>query len=245
MRTVAPISRLLVGVAVVLLGASCTGTGSVTFSPAPTPTTAVTPPPPSPTPAPTLTTAPTPTTAPSPTPAPTPTPTRPATATPPPFPPTASPIPTPAPTVRAVVCVKDPTLDAFATGLLADLAARDEKRLAARMSNGFEFVVEATDVAIPPMTARAAASAFVDGLAEPFRGYRPLVRGSSIDCEPSVTPEKLSPGNWILKGKYAAAFLTTGWGPGGDEEAFVYLERRSDGTPYWRGVWYSLAGFRS
>lgn len=129
--------------------------------------------------------------------------------------------------------------------LLADLRSRDRERIAARMGRSFEFVVEATDVALDPMSPRRAARSLVNGLGEPFVGYRPLVRGSRIRCERGVTPEKLFPGSTFLNARYDRAVLTAGRGPNGDEEAFVFLARRSNGTFYWRGIVYSLAGFRS
>jgi hypothetical protein len=150
----------------------------------------------------------------------------------------------PSPAASVAACLKDPALDAFASALLADLTGRDPKALAARMSGTFEFVVEGTDVAIPPMSVDVAAQAFVDGLKEPgFDGYWPLAPAAAVRCLPGITPAKLFPGNEILKGKFTAAFLTTGWGTTGGEEAFLYLSKRPDGSPSWRGTWYSLGGF--
>jgi len=112
------------------------------------------------------------------------------------------------------------------------------------MSGVFDFVVDATDVAIPPLSAAAAATAFVDGLKEPgFDGYWPLAPAAAVRCLPGITPAKLFPGNEILKGQFTEAFLTSGWGTTAKEEAFLYLAKRADGSPYWRGIWYSLAGF--
>lgn len=150
--------------------------------------------------------------------------------------------PAPVASATPAACLADPELDAFASGLLADLAARDPERLASRVSDTFDFVVEGTDVAIPPMSADEAAAAMIDGLPGGFQGYRPLAPGALVVCLPGVTPAAVG-GDAILEGLDTEAFLTTGWGASSREEAFVYLARQPDGTPYWRGIWYSLAGF--
>jgi hypothetical protein len=247
--------RLVIALAM-LTAASCTSGGpaspvpSSTPSPAPgtsaSPTAAATPtrdpsPSPSPSQAAAVTPSPTPTLAPTPVPSVPSTPSVSPTATPP-----AAPTKSPAgsPSAAAAVCVKDPELDAFARGLLADLSSRKERRIAARVAKRFSFVAEATDVDPLVMTPAEAAAAMVDGLGEPFVGYRPLVAGSRIRCVRHPTAAVRDLGAWMLDGAYDAKILTRGWGPDGDEEAFLYLVRRADGSIVWKAVLYSLAGFR-
>jgi hypothetical protein len=184
---------------------------------------------------------------------PTPTPTGPATASQSPTAtasrvvpsPVATPAatPSPVPNASAAPCLQDPALEAFAVGLMIDLTSRDAQRIASRMSDTFDFVVANTDVPLPPMSVDMAVHALLDGLSEPFVGYYPVRAGSAIACVPGVTAEIYAPKNDILRGFYMTTFLTTGWGTGGRDDAFVYVSTRPDGTPAFRGVWYAPNGF--
>jgi len=174
----------------------------------------------------------------------TPTPTSTPSTPPASAPPVPTSTPDPSPTPRAEpTCLADPILDAFATTLLADLASGDEVRIAARMADSFQFVAEATDVKPLEMAPRDGSKALVRGLDDPFAGYRPLERGSAIYCVLEPPRDVLASNAWMLEGRYDAAILTRGWGPGGDEEAVLYIVRERAGAPAWRAVLYSLAGF--
>jgi hypothetical protein len=140
-------------------------------------------------------------------------------------------------------------LDVFAAGLLDDMARRDAKALEARMGKAFTFVVEATDVGIPAMSPRDAVRTLLTGLREDgFLGpdgrpaIVPLAGAADVRCAPGVRLDAAT-GRAILGRSYDAAFLATGLGKGGDEEAFVFLARTASGSIVWRGAWYSTTGF--
>ena len=152
-------------------------------------------------------------------------------------------------TAVAARCTADRDLNVFAAGLLRDMALRDAGALEAAMGKSFTFVVEATDVTIPDQRARGAVRTLLTGLrADGFLGQGgrpeivPLARAAKVRCEPGV-PLDDATGAAILGRPYDAAFLTTGWGKRGDEEAYVFLARNADGRIVWRGVWYSTTGF--
>ena len=156
---------------------------------------------------------------------------------------------TPTATSAAARCLKGQQLNAFAAGLLADLERRDAAALQARMGKSFTFVMEATDVAIPARRPERAVRELLTGLrAEGFMDSDgtprivPLARAARVRCVSDTQLDRAT-GLAILGRGFEAAFLASGWGKAGDEEAFVFLARNASGRLVWRGVWYSIAGF--
>lgn len=170
----------------------------------------------------------------------------PASSEPTPEPTTAS---RPTATATAARCLKSREVNDFAVESVADMARRDADALEARMGRSFKFVIEATDVDIPAREPDRAVGELLTGLREEgFMGSDgkprivPLAEGARIRCVSGV-PLDRETGRAILGRDYEAAFLATGWGSAGDEEAFVFLTRNASGRLVWRGLWYSIAGF--
>lgn len=155
----------------------------------------------------------------------------------------ASPSPT-APPSAPTACLQDRVQNAFVVALLGELRRSDRAALATRMAPRFQFVVEATDVGLDPVSPSIAVKELYAGVPDPEgrMWFLPLAAGAEVACVRTVSLDDLNADAGFWPG-WDVGVLSTGWGAERRSQAIIVLGRASDGAPVWQGLFYSLVGF--
>jgi hypothetical protein len=135
--------------------------------------------------------------------------------------------------------------NAFVAGLLDEIGRRDRSALADRMPRRFQYMVEASDVALQRVPAATAARQLFEGVADPDGEpwFLPVAPHVTIRCVRAVTAANLHADRSFWPTQWDAAVLTGGWGEEGDAEGLLMLGTAADGRLVWRGLVFSHAGF--
>lgn len=112
------------------------------------------------------------------------------------------------------------------------------------MAKRFQYVVEATDVGLDPVAPSVAVKQLYAGVPDPEGNpwFLPLAKGAKVRCVRAVRLADLNADSSFWPG-WDVGVLSTGWGEDGNREAIIVLGHRADGSPVWRGLFYTFVGF--
>jgi hypothetical protein len=125
-------------------------------------------------------------------------------------------------------------------------AIRDRDRAAARetMAASFQYMVEATDVFLPPASARTAARQLFAGVPDPDGNtwFIPVGRPRLVRCVGASRPRDLGESQGFWPTQWDVAVEVTGLGADGDATGWLMIGTGGDGRPVWRGLLFGFPG---